>query len=126
MNAARSLNEKRAPQSTIAGIVAFSDPMTDETLVAAAKRGDEKAFETLVRRHRPRILALALRYTRVREDAEDVVQQALQKAFIYLNSFEGKSLFSTWITYCHQRSPYVVAQSSCAARGICRQFEQRG
>ena len=72
--------------------------MTDETLVAAAKRGDEKAFEALVRRHRPRILALAQRYTRVREDAEDVVQQALQKAFIYLNSFEGKSSFSTWIT----------------------------
>jgi RNA polymerase sigma-70 factor (ECF subfamily) len=66
--------------------------------VAAAKRGDEKAFETLVRRHRPRILALAQRYMRVREDAEDVVQQALQKAFIYLNSFEGKSSFATWIT----------------------------
>src|ERR1700686_2792073 len=98
MNPARSSNEKRAPESTIAGIVAFRDPMTDETLVAAAKRGDEKAFGTLVRRHRPRILALAQRYTRVREDAEDVVQQALQKAFIYLNSFEGKSWFSTWIT----------------------------
>jgi RNA polymerase sigma-70 factor (ECF subfamily) len=66
--------------------------------VAAAKRGDEKAFETLVRRHRPRILALAQRYMRVREDAEDVVQQALQKAFIYLNSFEGKSSLATWIT----------------------------
>jgi RNA polymerase sigma-70 factor (ECF subfamily) len=98
MNPARSSNEKRASQSTIAGIVAFRYPMTDETLVSAAERGDEKAFETLVRRHRPRILALALRYTRVREDAEDVVQQALQKAFIYLNSFEGKSSFSTWIT----------------------------
>jgi RNA polymerase sigma-70 factor (ECF subfamily) len=98
MNPACSSNEKRAPQSTIAGIVAFRDPMTDETLVAAAKRGDEKAFETLVKRHRPRILALALRYTRVREDAEDVVQQALQKTFIYLNNFEGKSSFSTWIT----------------------------
>jgi RNA polymerase sigma-70 factor (ECF subfamily) len=98
MNPARSSNKRRASQPTIAGIVAFGDPMTDETLVAAAKRGDEKAFDTLVRRHRPRILALVLRYTRVREDAEDVVQQALQKAFIYLNSFEGKSSFSTWIT----------------------------
>src|ERR1700674_1472368 len=98
MHPTRSSNDKRASQSTIAGIVSFRDPTTDETLVAAAKRGDEKAFETLVRRHRPRILALALRYTRVREDAEDVVQQALQKAFIYLNSFEGKSSFSTWIT----------------------------
>jgi len=81
-----------------AGTASFSDPAADETLVAAAKRGDEKAFETLVRRHRPRILALALRYTRVREDAEDVVQQALQKTFIYLNSFEEKSSFSTWVT----------------------------
>lgn len=98
MNPARSSIEKRVSQPTIAGIVAFRDPMTDETLVAAAKRGDEKAFETLVRRDRPRILALALRYTRVREDAEDVVQQALQKTFIYLNSFEEKSSFSTWIT----------------------------
>jgi RNA polymerase sigma-70 factor, ECF subfamily len=98
MNSARSSNERRASQPTIAAVVAFGDPMTDETLVAAAKRGDEKAFETLVRRHRPRILAVALRYTRVREDAEDVVQQALQKAFIYLNRFEGKSSFSTWIT----------------------------
>jgi RNA polymerase sigma-70 factor (ECF subfamily) len=98
MNPVRSSNGKRASQSTIAGIVALRDPMTDETLVAAAKRGDEKAFETLVTRHRPRILALTRRYTRVREDAEDVVQQALQKAFIHLNSFEGKSSFSTWIT----------------------------
>jgi len=98
MNPGCSSNERRASQPTIAGMVAFGDPMTDETLVAAAKRGDEKAFETLVRRHRPRILALALRYTRVREDAEDVVQQALQKAFIYLDRFEGKSSFSTWIT----------------------------
>ena len=127
MNPARSSNEKRAPQSTIAGIVAFRDPMTDETLVAAAKRGDEKAFETLVRCHRPRILALAQRYTRVREDAEDVVQQALQKGVYLLEQFRREILVLNMDhAYCHQRSPYVVAESSCAARGVCRQFEQRG
>ena len=35
--------------------------------------------------------------TRVREDAEDIVQQAFQKAFVHLHRFEGKS-FSTWLT----------------------------
>ena len=78
--------------------VSFSDPVGEEALVAVAKRGDEKAFETLVRRHGPRIFALALRYTRVREDAEDVVQQTFQKTFVYLHNFEGKSSFSTWLT----------------------------
>ena len=76
----------------------FADPGADESLVAAARRGDELAFETLVRRHRPRIFALALRYARVREDAEDIVQQTFQRAFVYLHQFEGKSSFCTWLT----------------------------
>jgi RNA polymerase sigma-70 factor (ECF subfamily) len=41
---------------------------------------------------------MAQRITRNREDAEDVVQQSFQKAFIHLKKFEGKSLFSTWLT----------------------------
>lgn len=76
----------------------FADPGADESIVAAAQRGDELAFETLVRRHRPRIFALALRYARVREDAEDIVQQTFQRAFLYLHQFEGKSSFCTWLT----------------------------
>jgi RNA polymerase sigma-70 factor (ECF subfamily) len=39
-----------------------------------------------------------LRYAHVREDAEDIVQQSFQKAFVYLHKFEGKSSFSTWLT----------------------------
>ena len=50
----------------------IDDEATDETLVATAKMGDDEAFETLVKRYRPRMFALALRHTRVREDAEDV------------------------------------------------------
>lgn len=71
---------------------------TEEELVAAAKHGDEGAFATLVKRHEKRILALALRYTRVREDAEDVVQQTFHKALVYGEKFEGKSSFATWLT----------------------------
>ena len=70
----------------------------DEEVVAATERGDELAFETLVKRHERKIFVLALRYTRVREDAEDVVQQTFQKAFVHLQRFEGKSAFSTWLT----------------------------
>jgi RNA polymerase sigma-70 factor, ECF subfamily len=70
----------------------------DEELVAAAKSGDEPAFETLFKRYQSQILALALRYTRVREDAEDIVQQTFQQAFVYLRKFQGKSSFSTWLT----------------------------
>jgi RNA polymerase sigma-70 factor, ECF subfamily len=68
------------------------------TLVLAARNGDPRAFEILIKRHQRRILAVARRFTRNREDAEDIAQQSFQKAFVYLHKFEGKSLFSTWLT----------------------------
>src|SRR5216684_5690154 len=70
----------------------------DTALVAAAKTGDARAFELLVARHEGRIFSIAQRMTRNREDAEDLVQQSFQKAFINLQKFEGDSLFSTWLT----------------------------
>ncbi len=98
MNAALSSDEIGFSQPTFAGTVSFNDQATDQALVATAKMGDPQAFETLVKRYRPRIFALALRYTRVREDAEDVVQQTFQKTFLYLSTFAEKSSFSTWLT----------------------------
>jgi len=71
---------------------------TDEKLVAAAKAGDELSFETIFRRYESRVFSIALRYTRVHEDAEDIVQQTFQKVFVYLHRFQGKSAFSTWLT----------------------------
>jgi RNA polymerase sigma-70 factor (ECF subfamily) len=80
-----------------ATIVSFG-PAGDRALVLAAKDGDEQAFEVLANRYQPKILALAMRYTRVRADAEDVVQQTFLKAFVHLHRFEGKSSFCTWLT----------------------------
>jgi RNA polymerase sigma-70 factor (ECF subfamily) len=80
-------------------IVSLDDPAAKEgALVAAAKREDSLAFEILVGRYRQRILNIAFRYTRNREDAEDIVQQSFQKAFVHLRQFEGNSSFSTWLT----------------------------
>jgi RNA polymerase sigma-70 factor (ECF subfamily) len=70
----------------------------DASLVAAAKARDTRAFELLVERNERKIFSIAQRITRNREDAEDVVQQSFQKAFIHLKKFEGKSLFYSWLT----------------------------
>jgi RNA polymerase sigma-70 factor (ECF subfamily) len=79
-------------------VPSFSPPEGEEALVIAAKNGNDHAFETLVKRYRRRMLTVALRLTRVQEDAEDVTQQCFQKAFAHLHKFEGKSSFSTWLT----------------------------
>jgi RNA polymerase sigma-70 factor (ECF subfamily) len=82
-----------------------SEPMTsafreepDSTLVAAIKNGESQAFEFLVKRHEAKTFSIAFRITRNREDAQDVVQQSFHKAFMYLDRFQGKSSFSTWLT----------------------------
>ena len=76
----------------------IADQDEEAAVVLAAKSGDGQAFEILVERYQQRILATARRYTRIREDAEDIVQQSFQKAFVYLHKFKGKSCFSTWLT----------------------------
>ena len=81
-----------------ATIVSFRHPATEEKLVAAARHGNEKAFEVLFKRYEQRIQSVAHRYTRVHEDAKDVVQQTFQNAFVHLHHFEWKSSFSTWLT----------------------------
>jgi RNA polymerase sigma factor (sigma-70 family) len=91
----RVLNNLGKPDATD---VPSRGSTAEQELVAAAKRGDESAFETLFNRHQRRIFVLAFRYTRVREDAEDIVQQTFQKAFVHLQKFEGKSSISTWLT----------------------------
>jgi len=84
-------------EAEIASVFSLSDK-GDMTLVAAAKNENRQAFEVLVERHTRRIFFTARRMTRTREDAEDVVQQSFQKAFVNLNQFQRKSSFSTWLT----------------------------
>ena len=87
-----SLQFADAQQQNNAG----EDP--DVALVFAAKSGDGHAFGILVKRYQRRILAVARRFTGIREDAEDIAQQSFQKAFVHLHNFEGKFSFSTWLT----------------------------
>jgi RNA polymerase sigma-70 factor, ECF subfamily len=74
------------------------DKDSDTALVSATKRGDARAFEKLVLRHKPRVLAAAQWITNNREDAEDVMQESFHKAYLHLDDFQERSLFSTWLT----------------------------
>jgi len=70
----------------------------EDTVLIAAKRGDSAAFEMLCKQSASTVFHIARRLMRSKEDAEDVVQESFQMAFIHLKSFEGGSRFSTWLS----------------------------
>lgn len=66
-------------------------------LVSRLKAGDEAAYHELVRSHGGRLLAVAVRILRNREDARDAVQDAFISAFRALHGFTGEARLSTWL-----------------------------
>lgn len=66
-------------------------------LVAAAKKGDQSAFEELVNRYDKRIYRVALHITQNTAEAEDAMQDAFVKAYQHLADFQGDSRFYTWL-----------------------------
>ncbi len=69
----------------------------DGVLVDRLKAGDADAYETLVRDHIGRMLAVARRYLRSDEDAQDVVQEAFLAVFRGIDGFAGHARLSTWM-----------------------------
>jgi RNA polymerase sigma-70 factor (ECF subfamily) len=67
-------------------------------LLAAAKRGDSIAFGILCKQSATTVFQMARQIVRTKEDAEDVMQESFQQAFIHLKSFKGDSRFSTWLS----------------------------
>lgn len=66
-------------------------------LIHRAREGDRSALETLLARHRPWVLNLALRMVWRRDVAEDATQEIMLKVVRHLGAFEGRSRFSTWL-----------------------------
>lgn len=75
-----------------------TQPMPDEGVVARVLAGEPRLFEMLMRRHNRRLFRAARAILRDEAEAEDVVQHAWVQAFGHLAGFEGRSLFSTWVT----------------------------
>jgi len=71
--------------------------MTDGEAIERTLDGDEEAFRVLVERHGRNVFRLACRMTGNADDAEDVVQEAMIRAYQRLSTFERRASFSTWL-----------------------------
>jgi RNA polymerase sigma-70 factor (ECF subfamily) len=74
-----------------------SDGASDKDLLARHVDGDPDAFGEIVRRHRDRLWAVALRTLGDREEAADAVQDALVSAYRAAHTFRGQSAVTTWL-----------------------------
>jgi len=75
-------------------------PDPDDDLLQKARRapeGDLRAFEQLVEKYQRRIVANCRYITRDPNNAEDLAQEVLTKAFFGLRRFEGRSSFRHWL-----------------------------
>jgi len=74
------------------------DLLSDEQVVSRVLAGQTALFEVLMRRHNERLYRAARAIVRDESEAEDVMQQAYVNAYSHLRQFDGRSLFSTWLT----------------------------
>jgi RNA polymerase sigma-70 factor (ECF subfamily) len=73
------------------------DPRDDAALLHAHTAGDRDAFAELIRRHRDRLWAVALRTIGDREEAADALQDALLSAYRAADRFRGDAAVTTWL-----------------------------
>ncbi len=70
---------------------------TDEEIIQAILKGETTAFAELVHKHKNFVFTLCLRFSKNREDAEEIAQDAFIKMFKYVKDFKQQSKFTTWL-----------------------------
>jgi len=78
---------------------------SDSEIISQVLRGDHNAYALLVERYKAYVFTLTLRFTKNREDAEEVSQDIFIKAYRYLADFKGTAKFSTWL--------YTIVNTTC-------------
>lgn len=67
------------------------------TLLERCRRGDDLAWEAIVRRYQGRVYAVAYHYMRNREDARDMAQEIFVRIYRQLDSLKGGERFLPWL-----------------------------
>jgi len=70
----------------------------ERVLIEKALEGSNSAFSVLYNRYYNQVYAYCSRLLRGKHDVEDAVQQVFLEAWRSMGRFEGRSLFSTWLT----------------------------
>jgi RNA polymerase sigma-70 factor (ECF subfamily) len=72
--------------------------LTDDELITRAKNADHAAYRELVRRYKDAGYRIASQILRNPTDAEDALQEAFIKAYVYLHSYSPEYRFYTWFS----------------------------
>src|SRR6476646_5238184 len=83
----------------------MSTGLNDTEIISKVLSGDQQAYAALVNRYQSYVFTLALRFTKNREDAEEVSQDIFVKAYRSLADFKGTAKFSTWL--------YTIVNTTC-------------
>lgn len=75
----------------------MSEQENDQQLVERVQRGEQAAFDLLVKKYQHKIMSLIARYIKNQGDVPDVAQEAFIKAYRALPNFRGESAFYTWL-----------------------------
>ena len=75
----------------------MSEQDIDQQLVERVQRGDQRAFDVLVKKYQHKIMSLISRYVKHPGDVPDVAQETFIKAYRALPNFRGESAFYTWL-----------------------------
>ncbi len=80
--------------------------ISDEILVQHAQQGVERAFRQLVERYNERVINVCFRIVGNDQDAEEAAMDTFLACYQGLDSFEGRSRFSTWLYQIARRCAY--------------------
>jgi RNA polymerase sigma-70 factor (ECF subfamily) len=78
---------------------------TDEALMARYQKGDVRAFEALLARHRKPVYNFIYRFVGDRSQAEDLLQETFLRLIKGAESYQREARFTTWL--------YTIARNQC-------------
>jgi RNA polymerase sigma-70 factor, ECF subfamily len=86
-----------ADQDTDASNAPAESPESVDALIQRCLKGDQQAWEAIVRQYRRKVFNVAYKFVGRHEEAEDLTQDIFLKIFKSLSTFDSRANFQTWL-----------------------------